>query len=253
MLRRAAGIPAAFPVSFGCGISSVKTAAADAIAQLYVEGRSELDLRRNAMFGLWGLGYLGFVQYMIYVPGFTRLFPSVPAFVAKPLAERLRDRAGQRTVLLQVGLDQFVHHPLLLFPCFYTFKGLIENGGLDVPAALAKYRENAWEDLRVCWGIWVPAFLVNFSVCPLWARVPFVATISFGFTTYFSFLRGAPHAALQSGLHLTRCARAVRLHATRSSSLKRRRSSGAGRYFRDILPTRCRMRTKSLSSSCVRP
>lgn len=198
MLRRAAGIPAAFPVSFGCGISSVKTAAADAIAQLYVEGRSELDLRRNAMFGLWGLGYLGFVQYMIYVPGFTRLFPSVPAFVAKPLAERLRDRAGQRTVLLQVGLDQFVHHPLLLFPCFYTFKGLIENGGLDVPAALAKYRENAWEDLRVCWGIWVPAFLVNFSVCPLWARVPFVATISFGFTTYFSFLRGAPHAARKS-------------------------------------------------------
>ena len=69
-----------------------------------------------------------------------------------------------------------------------------------MPAALAKYRENAWEDLRVCWGVWVPAFLINFSVCPLWARVPFVATVSFGFTTYFSFLRGAPQSARRKEL-----------------------------------------------------
>ena len=53
------------------------------------------------------------------------------------------------------------------------------------------------EDLRVCWCTWIPAFLFNFSVCPLWARIPFVATVSMGFTTYFSFLRGRPQELTQ--------------------------------------------------------
>ena len=48
------------------------------------------------------------------------------------------------------------------------------------------------EDCIVCWTTWIPAFLVNFSVMPMWGRVPFVAAVSFAFTTYFSFLRGGP-------------------------------------------------------------
>eukprot|EP01043_Picozoa_sp_COSAG02_P043135 COSAG02_NODE_3731_length_6312_cov_32.691453_5_plen_83_part_00 len=38
----------------------------------------------------------------------------------------------------------------------------------------------------VTWQVWVPVFTVNFSVCPLWLRVPFVAVASFGFTMYWS-------------------------------------------------------------------
>jgi hypothetical protein len=38
----------------------------------------------------------------------------------------------------------------------------------------------------VTWQVWVPVFTVNFSVCPLWLRVPFVAVVSFGFTMYWS-------------------------------------------------------------------
>ena len=52
--------------------------------------------------------------------------------------------------------------------------------------------QNMREDCIVCWTTWIPAFLVNFSVMPMWGRVPFVAAVSFGFTTYFSFLRGGP-------------------------------------------------------------
>ena len=124
-----------------------------------------------------------------------RLFPSAAAFVAKPLRDRLADRAGQLTVVKQVALDQFIHHPFVLFPAFYCVKESIERGLLDadaVRAALAKYRTNCIEDLRVCWSVWIPSFLFNFSVCPLWARIPFVAVVSFGFTSYFSFLRGRP-------------------------------------------------------------
>ena len=196
MLSRLTSLPRAWPFTFGVGISTVKTVAADCVAQKYVEGRDTLDRRRSAVFMAWGALYLGGVQYFIYVFAFQRIFPSAAAFVAKPVAERLADRAGQVTVLKQVALDQFVHHPFVLFPCFYCVKETIERGGAfgadTARAALRKYRANIAEDCRVCWQTWVPAFLFNFSVCPMWARIPFVAVVSFGFTTYFSFLRGRP-------------------------------------------------------------
>ena len=37
----------------------------------------------------------------------------------------------------------------------------------------------------VTWRVWVPVFTINFSICPLWLRVPFVAVVSFGFTMYW--------------------------------------------------------------------
>ena len=52
------------------------------------------------------------------------------------------------------------------------------------------YRSNAWQDLPACWSVWVPAFLVNFSVCPMWARIPFVSVVSVGWISYWSFMRG---------------------------------------------------------------
>lgn len=197
MLRRLATVPARYPFAFGVGISTCKTGAADYITQIYVERRETIDRRRSAVFLLWGAAYLGGVQYFLYVHLFSRvLFPSAAAFVAKPLSARLADRAGQATVLKQVALDQFIHHPLMVFPCFYVVKELIEDGsrglGASARSGLAKYARNAREDLAVCWRTWIPAFLFNFSVCPIWARIPFVAAVSFGFTAYFSLLRGAP-------------------------------------------------------------
>ena len=230
MLSRLSSLPRRRPITVGVGVSTVKTCAADAIAQLYLEKRETLDRRRSAIFAAWGAVYLGGVQYFIYVHLFARvLFPSAAAFVARPVADRLADRAGQLVVLKQVALDQFLHHPFVLFPAFYCVKEGIEKGSFgvgDVQAALAKYRMNLTEDLRVCWQTWIPAFLFNFSVCPLWARgarlaisnsvpshppaplttsrvrpsarsVPFVAAVSLGFTTYFSFLRGKPQELVE--------------------------------------------------------
>ena len=191
-----ARVPQLHPFKFGVGLSAVKTLAADTLAQKYLEGRETLDRRRSLVFLAWGAIYLGGVQYGIYVVLFARhLFPSAGAFLQKPVRERLADRAGQAVVLKQVALDQFVHHPFMLFPCFYTVKEFIEQGTLgaeQLRSAMGKYAANLREDCVVCWSTWVPAFLVNFSLCPLWLRVPFVATVSMGFMTYFSFLRGPP-------------------------------------------------------------
>lgn len=186
-----AGFGKRHPVLFGCGISAFKTSSSDYVAQMYVEKRDHLDLRRNFVFFSWGLLYLGGVQYFIYVQLFTkRLFPSAAAFASKSFREKLADKMGQKVVLQQVFLDQFVHHPFMLFPAFYQVKEFIEGGRpMD---GLRKCWANWFEDCKVCWSIWVPAFLVNFSVCPTWMRVPFVAVVSFGFTIIFSSLRGEP-------------------------------------------------------------
>ena len=200
-------LPRRRPFAFGVTVSAVKTAAADYIAQTVIERREQLDRRRSLLFFLWGAGYLGGVQYFVYVHLFTRLlFPSAAAFAAKPLRAKLADPAGIRTMLSQVGLDQFVHHPFVLFPCFYTVKEFVQSGGGGgggggggppsperiVASAMRKYQQNLREDCLVCWKIWVPTFVVNFSFCPIWARVPFVAVVSFGFMTYWSLLRGEP-------------------------------------------------------------
>ena len=71
-----------------------------------------------------------------------RLFPSAAAFVAKPLRDRLADRAGQLTVVKQVALDQFIHHPFVLFPAFYCVKESIERGLLDADAVRAALAAN---------------------------------------------------------------------------------------------------------------
>eukprot|EP00931_Biecheleriopsis_adriatica_P063244 TRINITY_DN38255_c0_g1_i1.p1 TRINITY_DN38255_c0_g1~~TRINITY_DN38255_c0_g1_i1.p1 ORF type:complete len:210 (-),score=40.91 TRINITY_DN38255_c0_g1_i1:44-673(-) len=187
------------PLLFGMGVSALKTSGSDIMAQKYFEGRQEIDFRRNFVFFTWGLLYLGGVQYFIYVRLFTRhLFPNAARFVAKPWREKLADTPGQITVLKQVFLDQFVHHPFVLFPAFYQVKEFIEGG---TPAeAFRKFRKNWAEDLKLCWAVWVPAFLVNFSVCPTWMRVPFVAAVSFGFTIALSCLRGAPEETAEKTL-----------------------------------------------------
>eukprot|EP01046_Picozoa_sp_COSAG06_P022918 COSAG06_NODE_1798_length_8368_cov_4.946668_7_plen_110_part_00 len=56
-----------------------------------------------------------------------------------------RDTAGQRVVLAQVFLDQFVHHPLLYFPAFYCLKEGMESG--EPLRGLHLYAENVRQTL----------------------------------------------------------------------------------------------------------
>ena len=112
---------------------------------------------------------------------------------------------GVNNVLKQVALDQLLHHPFFFFPAFYTLKTAMDSDfTLTVGEAFRKgavetyfgfgegITGNIWEDLPALWQIWVPAFLFNFSFCPNWLRIPFVAAVSFGFTMVLSVMRGAP-------------------------------------------------------------
>jgi poly(A) polymerase Pap1 len=91
-----------YPFTFGMVYSGLKTCGCDLLVQKVIEKREEIDWRRNSAFAAFGLFYLGGVQYAIYVPIFSRLFPNAAAFAAKPVVEKLKDAPGIRSLFSQV-------------------------------------------------------------------------------------------------------------------------------------------------------
>eukprot|EP00614_Pseudopedinella_elastica_P026599 CAMPEP_0172639392 /NCGR_PEP_ID=MMETSP1068-20121228/218313_1 /TAXON_ID=35684 /ORGANISM="Pseudopedinella elastica, Strain CCMP716" /LENGTH=81 /DNA_ID=CAMNT_0013452521 /DNA_START=18 /DNA_END=259 /DNA_ORIENTATION=+ len=62
------------PIAFGVGFSTVKTSGADLLVQMQFEKKKweEVDWKRNSAFAMFGCFYLGGVQYLLYVPIFSR-------------------------------------------------------------------------------------------------------------------------------------------------------------------------------------
>lgn len=184
------------PFKFGCVFSCFKTSFSDWLVQSQVERREQIDWTRNGTFALFGLGYLGGVQYSIYVPFFSRLFPGAASYAAAPLSAKIKDVAGTRNMLMQVGLDQFVHHPLMYFPAFYGLKEVVKGG--TVSDGIAKYQKNYKEDLVALWKLWVPSTIINFAFMPMALRIPWVASTSLIWTCIISYMRGGDDAPVVS-------------------------------------------------------
>lgn len=177
------------PFKFGCVFSCAKTSFSDWLVQRYIEKRERIDWKRNMTFASFGLVYLGGVQYSLYVPVFGRLFPNAASYAGKSLRDKLADAVGSRSMVAQVVIDQFVHHPFLYFPAFYSLKEVV-NGGL-VTDGLAKYKKNYKEDLVALWKLWVPSTIINFAFMPMHMRIPWVATTSLFWTCILSYMRGS--------------------------------------------------------------
>jgi len=179
------------PFAFGMGYSLLKTAGCDIMVQTVVEKRETIDWRRTSAFASFGLFYLGGVQYALYVPVFSRLFPGAASFASKTVAEKLKDGAGIRALFGQVFLDQFVHHPIMYFPVFYMIKDFLTSDSPSPTAAITEYSHNMKEDLVALWKVWVPSTLLNFAFMPMWARIPWVASTSLVWTCILSAMRGS--------------------------------------------------------------
>jgi hypothetical protein len=94
VFSRLKSIPKSYPLAFGIVFSGCKTSFSDLLVQKVVERREKVDWRRNAAFAGFGFFYLGGVQYALYVPIFSRLFPGAAAFALKPLRAKLKDAKG---------------------------------------------------------------------------------------------------------------------------------------------------------------
>mmetsp|Transcript_141086 Transcript_141086/g.245660 ORF Transcript_141086/g.245660 Transcript_141086/m.245660 type:complete len:259 (+) Transcript_141086:57-833(+) len=196
MARTLLSIPKHFPFAFAVGYGGVKTFGADVMVQKFVEKRAELDKTRATVFLGFGLFQVGFVQYLLYVSFFRRLFPGAGAFSAKSISDKFKDGPGMMNVGKQVIIDQFIYHPFFYFPVFYTCKELVlgeSQGPLDtVKQALCKYIPNMSEDLQTLWKLYVPVSIIQCSVVPMHLRVPFVATVGIVWCAILSSMRGGP-------------------------------------------------------------
>lgn len=65
------------PFLFQLGVATVKTSAADLVAQVVAERKSldEVDWKRNAIFVVFGFAYLGGFQYWLMVTKYRQWFP----------------------------------------------------------------------------------------------------------------------------------------------------------------------------------
>jgi len=181
----------AHPVLFGMVCAGLKTVAADLTVQTVVEKKQlhEVDKRRTITFGLFGVGYLGGVQYAVFNKVLPAMWPRASNFAMRSSHDKINNAKALRSLVGLVATEQLIHTPFVFLPCFYMTKEVVEGDG-DIDCALKKWRTNIIPDMCADMVIWVPSNLVNFAFVPQHFRVPFVALTSFAYTMVLSFMRG---------------------------------------------------------------
>jgi hypothetical protein len=177
-------------------VATLKTVVADLTTQVVAEGKSfsEIDWKRNGIFVVFGFTYLGGFQYYLMVHKYRQWFPTMDKFTAMTLREKLAYPAGIYDAIKMVLFDVTIHLPLLYFPTYYTVKEFVSGttwNPLDwIYQGCTKYSTNMKEDLVAMIQVWGPSDCIQF-ILPIYLRLPFRHFISFFWTAYVSFTRGA--------------------------------------------------------------
>lgn len=174
----------------------MKTSAADLLTQVVAEKKSfgEIDWKRNGVFVVFGTFYLGAFQWFIMVTKYRVWFPTMDAFAKLSFAEKLKHKAGMIDAGKMVLFDVFVHMPMMYFPAYYTIKEFVFGDSWSpidwVTTGVGKYIGNFKEDFTAMAKLWGPSDCIQF-ILPLHIRMPFRHCVSFFWTAYVSFTRGA--------------------------------------------------------------
>lgn len=158
--------------------NTIKTASADIITQKYLENRKELDLQRLTVFTSFGFVYLGGWQYYLFNNLFVKCERIMTLARLKPIS--------QSAIL--TFLDLGVHTPLMYYPSFYMIKGYL--GNQEFKNVAQTYNENIKNDMIAIWKVWFPVQMINFTFVPVYLRMPFITSVSFGWTIILSLMRG---------------------------------------------------------------
>ena len=165
------------PYSVAFGSCTFKGTIADALSQRVVEGRSEMDWKRTAVFAFYGGWYCGWFQHALYNVAYARLFGLDTSLV---------------NAARKVAVDCVVHVPIICFPVYYAYKHTFYDGD-GAAAGLKRYVGDgetpgeAYDMCRRYYTVWVPANLLVFTVVPVPLRIGFIATTSLGWLTASSF------------------------------------------------------------------
>lgn len=191
-----ASFPKDNPFAFQLIVATAKTSAADLVAQIVAEKKklNEIDWKRNAIFVVFGFAYLGGFQWYLLVNKYSQWFPTFKTFAKLPLKDKLKNPAGMLDAGKMVLFDVLVHLPLIYFPTYYTVKEFVGGQSWNptdwVVDGCTKYKNNFKDDFSAMLTLWGPADCVQF-VLPLHIRMPFRHLVSFFWTAYVSYTRGA--------------------------------------------------------------
>lgn len=188
--------PKDHPFTFQLIVATAKTSGADILCQTVAERKSfdEIDWKRNGIFVVFGFAYLGGFQYWLMINKYRQWFPTMDRFAKLPFAEKFKDTAGLLDAGKMVLFDVIVHLPMMYFPTYYTVREFVGGESWNpadwVKDGVTKYTNNMKEDLTAMIKLWGPSDCVQF-VLPLHIRLPFRHLVSFFWTAYVSFTRGA--------------------------------------------------------------
>jgi hypothetical protein len=115
-------------------------------------------------------------------------------FAKLSFVEKLKDTAGILDAAKMVVFDITIHLPLIYFPTYYTVKEFVGGHSWNpidwIQDGVGKYCSNAKDDLSAMIKLWGPSDCIQF-VLPVHIRLPFRHVVSFFWTAYVSFTRGA--------------------------------------------------------------
>ena len=109
------------------------------------------------------------------------------------ILERMFPGRSFKKVTQKVLSANFVTDPILFFPTFYIFKETLDQHSFDketIVMALKRYKQNCFMDWRNSWALWIPGHVIAYALVPIHLRIPFMATISFGYVCWLSASRG---------------------------------------------------------------
>lgn len=198
--------PLAFAVACGC----IKDSTCDMVMQAGERSAArsngvELrhDWRRTGVFALFGATFVGAWQYALFSKALPLVSPVPAGFAAMGLAEKMRHRAGLKSVAALVFVENFINQPFFHFPTLYAIKdGMERQGDFSITKSLSRGVEEAYEkvvpDNVASLALWVPATVVNGMFMPVWARVPFITLCGCAWTSWLSLNKGAAVEAAET-------------------------------------------------------
>jgi len=168
------------PLETKLATGAILAVGGDAIAQLRDPG--DYDQRRALSFASFDVFYRAIQCYLfpIIVANFFGqhlgdIFPNVDTEYLGPIEQTM--------------VNQFIVIPLLYYPIFYSFTGIMQ--GLPIDEIIERGRTTFWPLMRRNWLFWLPVQYYQFSYVDEPLQIPFLCLVGLVWTLILSASAGS--------------------------------------------------------------
>jgi protein Mpv17 len=156
------------PLSTKAATGMLITGGGDIVAQMFIEGNQELDIKRTKNFAIYGLFITGLFNHYY--------FGALDVYFGAELAAVSASK--------KVVIEMCIFNPLEVL----AFLAWTHDAEAQKAPFSDKFYQDYPEILRTSFWVWIPAQIVNFRYVPEPLRVLFVNLVNFGWYTYGSYI-----------------------------------------------------------------